>query len=294
MARFTYLRDSVPVGEVIRLETQFTDSAGNPKDADNTPTIRITDAAATVVLATTSQLVVRTGLGRYRYEFTVPDSYTSGTWNDRWIGTVDGYQLTATFDFHVDSRGEIEAITTVPEPDMELGDEVLNVFSQEEIRGINILLKMLNSKLRNIAFKPDGTRCDVFSQDDLIMFICAALSEFNATPTITDFIFSDLAVYTTFADVITTGAMLQAWAGQAILEAGKEWTITDNGVTVTPPPVSSSITNIYNAQLADYRAKLKEIKRNLRPSPRGMGAGSILVNNPALRRLRHRRENRII
>lgn len=168
MARFTYLRDSVPVGEVIRLETQFTDSAGNPKDADNTPTIRITDGNGATTVFTTSQLVVRTGLGRYRYEYTIPDGYTSGTWNDTWSGTVDGYAILATFDFHVDSRGEIKAITTVPEPNMELGDEVLHTFSQEEIAGINRLLKTLNSKLRNIAFKPDGTRCDVFSQDDLI------------------------------------------------------------------------------------------------------------------------------
>ena len=294
MARFTYLRDAVPVGEVIRLEAQFADSAGNPKDTTTTPTISIMDANGAIAVVATSQLVIRIGLGRYRYQLTVPDGYTSGTWNDTWVGVVDGYQLQAIFDFHVDSRGSISAVGTTPEPDMEIGDEVKHVYHQEEIRGINILLKTLSSKLRNIAFKADGSRCDVFEQDDLVEFLCSGLSEFNSTPTITGFSFADQAVYTTFKDVITTGAMLQAWYGQAILESGKEWTITDNGVTITPPGVSSAITNIYNSQLSDYRAKLKEIKRNLRPSPRGMGAGSILVNNPALRRLRHRSENRII
>ena len=294
MARFTYLRDSVPVGEYIRLEAQFADSAGNPKDASTPPTIQITDAAGAVAVATTDDFVFRIGLGRYRYQLTVPDGYTAGTWNDTWVGSIDGYQLQAIFDFHVDSRGTISAVGTTPEPEMELGDEVKHDYSQEEVRGINILLKTLNSKLRNVAFKSDGTRCDVFDQDDLIEFICAGLSEFNATPTITGFNFADQAVYTTFKDVITTGAMLQAWYGQSILEAGKEWTVTDNGVTINPPQISAAITNIYNSQLSDYRAKLKEIKRNLRPSPRGMGAGSILVNNPAAARLRHRSENRIL
>jgi hypothetical protein len=295
MARFTYKRDAVPVGETIYLEVQFSDSASNVKDADSTPTIAIIDAASLDVIDTTTQSVVRIGQGKYRYQFIIPDGYTSGIWNDTWTGILDGYSISNTFDFTVDSAGSIEATTTIVEEEVQLGDEPEpEEFTQSEIKNINKLLKTLSDRLRSTAYKPDGTRCDTFATDMLVRFICASLSEFNATPTITGYTFNDQLVVTLFGEVITQGAMLIAWAGQSVIESGNEWTMNDNGVQVNPPPISATITTMYNAQLSDYRAKLKEIKRNLRPGPLGMGAGSILVNNPAVAKLRHRRENQII
>jgi hypothetical protein len=294
MVLFVYNRDSVPVGEDLYLEVQFNDSAGNPKDADATPSFQIEDGAGQIVYIRTTNSVSRLSLGRYRYKLTVPDGYVPGTWNDIWQGTLDGYAITATFDFLVDSQGKIEATGTIVEPDSELGDDDSVAYSQEEIKNINVLLKLLKSKLRNNAFTPAGDPCNVFADDDLINFLCSSLSEFNMTPTITGFGFDDSTTVTLFADILTQGAMLIAWTGMAVIESGREFTITDQGVIVQPPPVSSTITGMISAHLSDYRAKLKEIKRNLRPGPLGMGAGSILVQNPSLRRLRHRRENRII
>lgn len=291
-----YQRDAVPLGGHIYLEVQFSDSAGNPKDADIIPTVSITDAATAEVRADSSSGVLRIAKGRYRLDYTVPDGFVAGMWNDIWSATLDGYSISNTFDFTVNPAGSIEAVgSSVPETTYSLSDEDLSFyFSNDEIRGILLLRKTLKTRLRTVAYKPDGTPCPAMDDDTLNQLLCAALSEFNATPTLTSFSFADNIIQTLAHDIITQGAMLGAWAGQAVIEAGFEFTVNDSGVTVQPPPVSSTISTMYNAQLSDYRSKLKEIKRNLRPGPMGLGAGSILVVNPVVRRLRHLRERRIL
>jgi hypothetical protein len=291
-----YDRSSVPVGEIIQLEAQFKDSAGNVKDTEGFPSVEIMDAATLVSLPLTTSGVVRTAIGRYRIIYTVPDGYTQGMWNDRWVGLMDGYTIDNIFDFTVNSSGTVEETgSTVPETVYTLDDdEIPEPFSQDEIKGILRLRKYLKARLRSTAFKPDGTSCPVFDNDQLDLFICSALSEFNATPTFTSFGFDDMWIQTVAVDTITQGAMLIAWAGQAVIEAGFEWTVNDNGVTYNPPPVSTTITGLYNTQLSDYRAKLNKIKASIRPGPLGMGAGSLLVINPVFRRLRHLRERRIL
>ena len=295
-SRNFYDRSAVPVGEEITLEAQFKDSAGNPKDTSVYPSVQILDAATSVVRGLGSSGVTRTACGRYRLTFIVPDGYTSGMWNDRWLGTVDGYSLENIFDFTVNSVGSIEATgSSVPEVEYSLTDDDLpEMFSQEEIKGILRMRKFLKTRMRSSAYKPDGTPCPVLPDDQLNIFLCIGLAEFNATPTFTSIGFDDLWLQTIAVDVITQGAMLAAWASQAVIEAGFEFTINDNGVVYTPPPVSSMISSMYSAQLGDYRAKLKEIKRNIRPGPIGLGAGSLLVVNPVFRRLRHLKERRII
>jgi hypothetical protein len=134
----------------------------------------------------------------------------------------------------------------------------------------------------------------VLPNDQLNLFLCIGLAEFNATPTLTAYGFDNLWIQTVAVDAITQGAMLAAWASQAVIEAGFEFTVNESGIVYTPPPVSSTISSMYSSQLSDYRGKLKEIKRNLRPGPVGLSSGSILVVNPVFRRLRHKRENRII
>lgn len=294
MAQFVYLRNAVPVGSSIILEAQYYDSAGNFKDTDVDPTIEIVDAVDIVVRVASSIDIERVGLGHYRLEFVIPGGFTPGTWNDIWDAPLDGYTLINTFDFVVNSQGSVVATGDTVDAEVALGDDYIYSYSQAAIKNINFLLKLVKSKLRNTAFKPDGSICNVFDDQDLIQFIIASLSEFNVTPTITAFTFEDPNIAGLFADILAQGAMLLAWSGQAILESGREFTITDNGTVVQPPPVSATINAQYSANLADYRAKLKEIKRNLRPGPLGMGAGSLFIANPALKKLRHRRENQIV
>ncbi len=298
MPRYTYNRDGTPVGETIILEVSFTDVLGNAKDSDDTPTVSIVDEDGSTVRAASATNVDWIGVGRYRLEFDVPDGYTSGTWSDTWTGDVDGYQLTAAFNFTVSSVGAIKATgTSVVDPTIEIGDDPwpsLIEYSQQAKANINVLLKMLKSRLRSTGFKPDGSRCDLFSNEDLLQFLNVALAEFNLTPTITGYTFDDSLTRTLFADILTQGAMLAAWSGQAILEAGREYSIQDNGSTIQPPPVSSTISGMFNTQLNDYRNKMKEAKRNMRPAPLGMSGGTMFARQPQTARLRFRKESQLI
>lgn len=294
MANYTYSRSTVPVGEKIKLEALFRDSAGYPKDADATPTIEILDASGAEVVSTSSVGVYRVGIGHYKYDLTIPSGFVSGLWNDAWTGSVDGYTLSSTFDFLVNSQGTLEAAGSIVDPGVNIGDAPEEMFTREETKNINVLLRLLEARIQNISYTNEGLECNIFSDDDLVSFLCASLSEFNATPTITTYSWADPVIPGIFSDIITQGAYLIAMASLATIEAGREFTLNDNGVTVNPPPVSSTITSLHSSLLGDYRAKLKEIKRNHRPAPQGMGAGSIMVADPRVRRDRHRREGRII
>lgn len=295
MAQYKYKRAAVPVGGQVRLQVQFRDSAKNAKDAATFPTVEIVDGYGTVVRPASNSAVVRMSLGKYRLEYTVPDGYQAGVWADMWVGEVDGYEMNADFDFTVDPSGSIEADgLTVTEPTMKIGDKPHIVFNQEEIRGMNILMEMLRFRLKNTQVGRDGRRCDIFSIDEMRDFLKLALSEFNATPTFTSYLFSDETLYTIFADLIVEGAYLKAVPSLIPPEAGREVVITDNGISITPASVSGALGTVLSALYTEYRAKLKEAKRNHRPPPLGMGAGSILATNPLYRRLRSRKENRLI
>lgn len=282
-----YKRASVPVGGHIRLETRFRDSGGNLRDTDSYPSVEILDNDGGSVRAPSNAEVQRLADGHYRLDFEVPPGFTEGVWHDQWTAAVDGYAAIARFDFVVDSSVTAEATgETVGSPEMRIGDEPTITFNQQEIFGINVLMQALRFRLKNTQRKPDGSRCDIFSIGEMASFLNLALSEFNATPTFTGYYFSDPLIYTIFSDLLVEGAYLKALPSLVPVEAGREWVVTDNGISIQPASVSGALNNVMSSLYNEYRAKLKEAKRNHRPSPLGMGAGSILVTNPVYRRLR--------
>ncbi|GAF93973.1 unnamed protein product, partial [marine sediment metagenome] len=89
-------------------------------------------------------------------------------------------------------------------------------------------------------------------------------------------------------------AVLLALAAQALIERGREFSITDSGVTYQPPAVSDMLNTQYSAQLADYKEKLKMIKCSMKPEPRGLGTFRVTAISPNFLRLRHLRERQIL
>jgi hypothetical protein len=288
-------------GRTVELHVRFVDAAGNPANADTTPQVEIRDSVGTIrrVLSNIGVgLVDDNQDGLYLLSYEIPETAPDGYWTDRWVADIGETEVENTFEFQVTASGDIsEADAPVFDP----GDPVPWDFTKEESHGINVLLKMLKYRL-----KSSGTRkvregntyidvpCSVFTDAELISFLVNSLSSFNQFPHFSQFLFSDVQIYSLFADIILQGAVLLALAAQALIERGREFSITDNGVTYQPPAVSEMLNNQYSTQLADYKEKLKAIKTSLKPEPKGLGTFRVTAISPNFLRLRHLRERQIL
>lgn len=287
-------------GRSVELYVRFLDAAGNPVNSDASPRVEITDSAGTIQKSLTNIGVsLADDPGLYLFSYAIPLTAPDGYWSDRWVTDIGGEEVTTTFDFQVLSAGTMQE---AGEPNHEPGDDVDFNFSKDEVAGINKLLKVLKKRLKSDGTRkvPDGSGgftnepCNIFSDTELICFIVNSLSEFNQTPHFTSFSFADDIISDRFLSIMTQGAALLALAAQALIEKGREFSISDNGVTYQPPAVSDMLNTQYSTQLSDYRAELKFIKANIKPAPFGLGTFRVTSVNPNFLRLRHLRERQII
>jgi len=288
-------------GRTVDLYVRFVDATGEPANADVTPQVEIHDSAGTLRQRATNigvGLVNDDQAGLYRFVFEIPENAPDGYWTDHWTAQIGEELVESTFDFYVISSG---SIAEDDEPVFVPGDHVPWDFSQEEVYGVNVLLQMVKCRVKN-----DGTRkvregntyidvpCSIFTDTELVCFLVNSLSSFNQYPHFTQFVFSDPQIYTIFSEIVVQGAVLLALAAQALIEKGREFSITDNGVTYQPPAVSEILNSQYSAQLADYKEKLKMIKCSMKPEPKGLGTFRVTAINPNFLRLRHLRERQIL
>ena len=290
----------IDVTDQVNLIVQFQDALGNPVNTDSFPQISIVQPSGLVLLAPTSMGVAQLGTGRYSYIFTVPINGPYGVFNDVWIGYVNGFRLQASLSF-------IVAHTQTPAINMDghihLGDDPGFHYSQCAIQNINKLIKSLRARLNSSgkAKSVDGygnttyVDCDIFSVDMLVTFIATALWDFNQVPYFTFFTFEEDGFVDQFGEILVEGATLYALVSKALIERGREFSITDNGLRFSPPTVSELMESQYSTLLTVYTDKLKMIKNSLRPAPRGLGVFSMnSAINPAFARLRHLRQRRLI
>jgi hypothetical protein len=293
--------ETLDVTDQVDLTIQFKDQNGNPINTDSFPKISIVQPSGLVLLAPTSVGVTQIGVGRYSYIFTVPINGPYGVFNDDWVGYVNGFRVEEEFSFVV-VKTDIPAINL--DGYMHLGDSVPFEYSQTAILNINKLIKSLKARL-NSAGKAKSVDsfgntifvdCDIFSIDMLVTFLATALWDFNQVPFFTFFTFDDTNFVDQFGEILVEGATLYALASKALIERGREFSITDNGINFNPPTVSELMNTQYNTLLTHYWDKLKMIKASLRPNPKGLGLFSMSSGglNPAVRRLRHLRSRQII
>lgn len=292
-------------GEVVTLSIQYFGPDGLELDAGATPTITILNEDGDVVVSETSSGVYRVDEGLYAYDYTVGSDVEKGLWKDQWSASVDGTVLQHEFAFLVVDESSATAGT------VKIGEDVVFDFSEEEITGINILLKLLKARLRSTGVRPvrddfgsfvtDGygelltEECNVFDDDTLVCFLCQALSEFNMIPFFTTYGFHDQIIQTLFSAAIVEGAYIFALASQALIEKGRDFTITDGGISYQPPQLGDFLQAHYGTWLTSYRERLKFMKNSIRPGPRGFGSYSNMASGaPAFTRLRHLRARRIL
>lgn len=290
----------IDVTDQVNLTVQFKDSTGAAIDTDSYPKISIIQPSGLVLLAPTSVGVSQVSTGKYSYIFTVPYNGPYGVFNDVWLGYVNGFRVETTFSFVV-THTQVPSINT--DGYVHLGDDPGFDYSQDAIKNINKLLKALKARLNSSGKAKSSDEfgntvyvdCDIFSYDMLVTFLATALWDFNQVPYFTFFQFDDANFVEQFGEILVEGATLYSLASKALIERGREFQLTDNGLNFNPPTVSELMQTQYGALLTHYWEKLKYIKNSLRPAPRGLGVFSMNSGiNPAFARLRHLRARRLI
>ncbi len=296
-----YRGEFVDVTEQINLTVQFKDPSGNSINADSMPKVSIIQPSGLVLLAPTSVGVTQVSTGHYSYIFTVPINGPMGVYSDVWTGYINGFKVETTFNFVV-SHTEMPMMPNL-DGYVALGDDPGFNYSQAAIKNINKLLKALKARLNSsgkaLAKDSFGNNvyvdCDIFSVEMLVTFLSIALWDFNQIPYFTFFQFDDDNFVEQFGEILVEGATLYALASKALLERGREYSITDTGISFSPPTVSELMNSQYGALLTVYNDRLKMIKNSLRPKALGLGTFSMTSGglNPAVRRLRHLRARQI-
>ena len=300
MATIKARGEEVDVTEQINLVVQFKDMNGAPIDTDSFPKLSLVQPSGGVFMAPTSVGVSRMAQGKYSYILTIPYAGPYGAWNDVWVGYINGQRVETTFSFVV-SHTQIPSVNT--DGYRHLGDDPGFNYSQNAIKNINFLIKALRARLNSSgkakakdSFGNDiYVDCDIYSVEMLTSFLATALWEFNAIPYFTFFQFDDDAFVQQFGSILVDGATLIALSSMALLERGREYNITDNGISFTPPSVSELMNTQYSTLLTNYWEKLKYVKNSLRPAPLGLGTWSATGGgyNTAWARLRHKRQGRL-
>jgi hypothetical protein len=290
----------IDVTDQVNLTVKFKDALGNPVDTDSFPTISIIQPSGLVAIAPTSAGVSQIAAGQYSFIYTIPINGPYGVFNDIWVGYVNGFRVETTFSFIV-NHSQVPSINT--DGYIHLGDDPGFNYSQHAIANINKLIKSLKARL-NSAGKAKASDaygntvyvdCDIFSVAILTTFIATALWDFNQVPYFTFFKFDEDDFVDQFGEILVEGATLYALASKALIERGREFQITDNGLSFNPPTVSELMQTQYSTLLSHYWEKLKYIKNSLRPAPKGLGVFSMnSAINPAFSRLRHLRARRLV
>lgn len=291
--------ETIGTSDTVQLKVIFRNNSGVAVDLVAFPTIQISEPSGAIYLNYISTGVYRLDTGTYGYDFTVPVNGPQGIWIDSWIGSLaDGTELTGSFNFIISNV----PLSTPFDGYVELGDEPEYNLSQEAIKNINRLMKMLKVRLQssgrhqtkdsygNIVYE----NCNIFSTEELYVFLCSSLSEFNLMPHFTQFTFEESFVVDNFADILVEGGYIMALASKALIEKGREYNITDNGISFQPAATADFMNSQMGTLLGPYRDKLKNIKYQMKPAPLGLGTLRMTAIAPIYMNLRHRRSNRIV
>jgi hypothetical protein len=285
--------------DTVLLRARFTGPDGLEVDLDLFPTVTVIQPSGGVAVGPTSTGVMRIGVGEYQFEYSVGLFPPIGVWRDVWRGTIGGWEVFGEFTFQVNTT-QLPAINT--DGYRHLGDDPGFNFSQTAICNINNLLKSLRHRLKSRGKarrtdeygNPIYKDCDIFTVDELVAFLCQALSMFNEIPHFTMFTWEDTPIIEQFHDVLVQGGLYLALGAQALIERGREFQIQDNGIGFTPPTISELLNTQYQKEMDSWYDKVKLIKHNMKPSPLGLGTLSFVGGaSPQFRRLRHLRERQI-
>lgn len=286
--------------EGVSLRAQFYDLSGNPVDLAAVPQVTIVQPSGNVVIGPTSIGVYRVDTGLYGFDYVTALQANQGVWVDLWRGQIpSGQIIVKEFNFTVFYT---QTPLTNSDGYWALGDDVPFNYSQTAILNINKLLKGLKARLKSSGKSagvdqfnnPIYVDCDIYSTDQLVTFLVQSLSMFNEMPHFTAFEFHHTEIITIFYDILVQGATLLALSSQALIERGREYSLTDNGVSLTPPTVSELLNTQWSTEITNHLERTKLIKGNMKPF--GIALGSLtgsVARAPQFARLRWLRARQI-
>lgn len=266
-------------------------------DTDSFPTVSIIQPDGMVIISNTTQGVYRLAVGTYAFLYDVPLVGALGVWTDRWTGSISGNITINEFNFIIEAT-QLPSINS--DGYLSLGDPICFSYSQIAIRNINILMAIVRARLSSSGLSKTKDEfgndvfqsCDIFSVEQLTVFIAAALSAFNQIPTFTAFTFESTEILNIFAEVIVQHAVIYALSAKSIQERGREFGLTDNGVSFTPPSVAELLNSQFTAELGAWGEKVKLIKANMKPIGVGLSQYASM-GSPRLRVFRSLRSRQL-
>lgn len=258
--------------ETVILKMEFRDSTGNPADLDSFPQISIQEPSGNAIVPFTSLGVYHVETGIYAYDYSTGVNPSYGVWTDNWRGNLGSVVKYETRNFIVNFTQQ-QALNI--DGYHSLGDDVPYDYSQNAICNINKLLKLLRSRLNSRgksrvkdAFgNEELVDCDIFTVEALIAFLITGIEEFNAIPFYTQFTFEDTEFLKIWGSLIVQRALYEALASKQLIERGREFDLSDNGMSFKPPGVSEVLGSQYAAEMSNWLDKVKIIKSSMRPYP---------------------------
>ena len=156
-----------------------------------------------------------------------------------------------------------------------------DIFTPAENQLIQYLRQLLNDT---------DSSCEIFSDSQLLSYIDLSLQSVNSHPTWTFYTLESLP--RDWYNVTVLGAYIYALNAQGLTERARNFNISDQGVSYTPPDLPGHFQNLAQAMDAKFLAEKERIKANVRPAPVGLGTTRVLSPNPAILRMRHLRAHR--
>ena len=156
-----------------------------------------------------------------------------------------------------------------------------DVYSDRENHFIQYLRQVLNDT---------DSACQIFDDMQLFTYVDLAMQDVNSHPMKTFYTLD--TVPRDWVNVVVLGAYVFALNAQSITEKARNFNVSDQGISYTPPDVPGHLTSIATQMEQKYQLEKEKIKANEKPALLGIGSTRVLVPNPAFARLRHLRSRR--
>lgn len=122
---------------------------------------------------------------------------------------------------------------------------------------LNNLIKILKTRLNDLS-----KDSDIFTIDQYVAFLATALEAVNVYPPFTNYGFSDTSFIESFSSLIVQYATYLAATSKSLIERGREFETSDNGVTFIPPTMSDLLMHLGDSEFNRWNETIRACKPN--------------------------------